>query len=84
MAKPKLGMDGKALVFVTGHPRPSVAKLTAPYIRIHPDGTPMLAASTSDTVAACMARWEAKQEADAQADGKKGGGRTKEAKADGA
>lgn len=49
-------MVGKALCFVTGHPRPAVAPLGARYVRRHSDGTPMLANGTRDTLAACEAR----------------------------
>jgi hypothetical protein len=73
-------MDGKALVFVTGHDRPSVAPLGAKYVRRWPDGSPQLALSTKDTPAAAGARYTAAKEAEAKAaaeaakktDGKKG------------
>lgn len=55
-------MRGKALVFVKGHRRPSVAPLDAKYVRRLPDGEPMLAATTGDTIEAAMARWEKAQE----------------------
>lgn len=55
-------MTGKALVFVRGHKRPSVAPLDAKYVRRFPDGEPMLAATTGDTIEAAMARWEKAQE----------------------
>lgn len=55
-------MTGKALVFVRGHKRPSVAPLDAKYVRRLPDGEPMLAATTGDTIEAAMARWEKAQE----------------------
>lgn len=52
-------MEGKGLVFVTGHRRPTVAPLAAKYVRHHPDGSPMLAESTSDTIEAAEARHQA-------------------------
>lgn len=54
-------MQGKAQCFVTGHNKPAVAPTNAKYVRTHPDGSPMLAASSTDTVAECTARWEAAQ-----------------------
>lgn len=58
------GMAGKGLVFVRGHKHPAVAPLTARFVRRHPDGTPMLATSTRDTIEAAEARWERAQVAD--------------------
>lgn len=55
------GMAGKSLVFVQGHRHPTVAPVTARYVRKHPDGTPMLAKDTRDTVEACEARWDIAQ-----------------------
>ena len=52
-------MTGKALVFVAGHRRPAVAPLDAAYTRRHPDGTPIRALSTADTLDRAMARHEA-------------------------
>lgn len=54
-------MQGKALCFVTGHNKPAVAPTSARYVRTHPDGSPMLASGTGDTLADCAARWEAAQ-----------------------
>jgi len=54
-------MEGKTLAFVTGHSRPAVAPTGARYVRRHPDGTPMLATSTRDTLADCEARYAAAQ-----------------------
>jgi hypothetical protein len=56
------GMTGKALVFVRGHKHPTVAPLTARFVLRHPDGAPMLALSTRDTLEACAARWERAQQ----------------------
>jgi hypothetical protein len=50
-------MRGKSLYFVVGHPRPAVAPDNAPFIRKHPDGSPMRAISGQDTLAACEARF---------------------------
>ena len=47
---------GKALVFVIGHRRPSVAPLDAKYVRRYADGQPVLARSTSDTLDEALAR----------------------------
>lgn len=49
-------MARKALVFVAGHRRPAVAPLGARYTRRHPDGTPVRASSTRDTLEAALAR----------------------------
>ena len=49
-------MADKALVFVTGHRRPAVAPLAARYVRRHPDGEPVRAVSTKDTLEAALAR----------------------------
>lgn len=59
----KNDMKGKALVFVLGHRRPSVAPLDARYVRRLPDETPMLATGTRDTIEAAVARWEKAQAA---------------------
>lgn len=77
----KSNMQGKALCFVTGHNRPAVAPLTAKYARTHPDGSPMLADGTGDTLVACVARWEAAQAEAAPKRGrpKKGEGEAAEA-----
>lgn len=55
------GMTGKQLVFVRGHKHPTVAPLVARFVRRHPDGSPMVATSTKDTLEACEARWERAQ-----------------------
>lgn len=68
MAKRNAAMAGKGLYFVTGHPRPAVAKPDDRFVRLHPDGTPMLAIGTRDTLDACRARWDAA--ADSKAKGR--------------
>ena len=56
VARPE--MRGKALCFVRGSTKPAVAPLEALYVLRHPDGSPMVAESTSDSYEACSARWE--------------------------
>ena len=50
-----------AMCFVKGHRKPSPCPPDAKYVRRHPDGSPMLAESTEDTIEDCAARWQAAQ-----------------------